>query len=64
MPAFAAERRASAPLLCLLHGARRVLSSKPVARCCCYRSMGQTDGQTDGQIDGRSTVMQFSFSRL
>jgi len=26
--------------------ARRVLSSKPAGRCCCCRSMGQTDGRT------------------
>jgi len=33
LPAFAAERRAAAPLLLIR---------------CCYRSRGQTDGQTDG----------------
>ena len=54
MPAYAAERRAVAPLL-LGAGSRRcqsitpartALSSKPVARRCCCRSMEQTDGRT------------------
>jgi len=49
LPAFAAERSAAA---LLLPGARRcrlisfvhtVLSSKPAARRCCVRLMGQTD---------------------
>jgi len=53
VPAFFAERRAAAPLLL---GARRcrsislartALSSKPAARRCCGRMMGQTDKQTD-----------------
>jgi len=57
LPAFAAERRAAAPLL-LSAGARRcrspssarvALSSKPSARRCRH-------GKTDGQTDGRSTV--------
>jgi len=54
LPAFAAE----AECRCLLHGARsapaaidrcsarRALSRKLAAHCCCCRSMGQTDGQT------------------
>jgi len=57
LPAFAAERRAAAPLLldagaCYrsISSARGALSSKSAARRC--RLMGQTDGQTDG----RSTV--------
>ena len=28
-----------------------LLSSKPTGRCCCCRSMGQTDGQTGGRLD-------------
>jgi len=61
LPAFAAERRAAAPLL-LSAGARRcrsicfafgALSSKPAAR----RSGRRTIGQTDGRTDGRPTVI-------
>jgi len=55
--AFADERRAAAPLLLgagarrsqLISPARTAFSSKPAARRCCCRSMGQTDGQTDGR---------------
>jgi len=53
LPAFAAERSAAAwAAALLLPGARRcrlisfvhtVLSSKPAARRCCVRLMGQTD---------------------
>jgi len=53
LPAFAAERRAAAPAAALLlpgarhcrsiSFARTALSSKPVARRCCVRLMGQTD---------------------
>jgi len=58
LPAFAAERRAAAPLL-LSPGAcyrsispvRGALSSKPAACRCCGRPMGR---QTDGQMDGRT----------
>jgi len=56
LPAFAAERRAAAPgcgaaaaRRCLsISFARTALSSKPAARRCCVRLMGQTDGRTDG----------------
>jgi len=42
----AAAARASAAIdRYLLHAPE--LSSKPAARCCCCRSMGQTDGRTD-----------------
>jgi len=50
LPAFAAERRAAAPLL--LGSCRTARSSEPAARRCCCQSMGQTDGRTDR----RSTV--------
>ena len=54
LPTYAAERPAAAPLLlgagfrCCrsIFPARTALSSKPVARRCCCRSMGQTDGRT------------------
>ena len=63
---FAAERRAAAPLL-LSAGAcsnrsicpaHRVLSSKPAARQCCGRSMGQTDGRTDGHSTVSQTLLR------
>jgi len=50
--AFAAERRAAAPLLVgpcrcqAISFARTALSSKPAARRGCGRMMGQTDGRT------------------
>ena len=62
LPAFAAERRAAAPCCvtvaccCWVSEARRrrsispartALNSKPAARRCCSRMMGQTDGRTD-----------------
>jgi len=37
--------------------ARRAHSSKPAARCCSCRRMGQTGGQTDGQTDGRADTV-------
>jgi len=53
LPAFAAERRAAAPgcgaaaaglpALSIDIFARTALSSKPAARRCCVRLMGQTD---------------------
>jgi len=55
LPAFAAERRAAAPLL-LDAGVRRyrsigpvcgALGSKPAARHSGCRTVGQTDGRTD-----------------
>jgi len=54
LPAFAAERRAAAPLLLgpdsrrcrSIFPARTALSSKPAARRCCCRSVEQTDGRT------------------
>jgi len=61
LPAFAAERRAAAPG-CGAAAARRcpsisfartALSSKPAARRCCVRLMGQTDGRTDGRTPDR-----------
>ena len=62
LPAFAAERRAAAPLLVSagsyyrwISHVRGTLSSKPAARRCI--AMGQTDGQTR-QTDRRSTVSQ------
>jgi len=51
LPAFAAERRAAAPLLLgagrcrSISAARTALSSKPAARRCCCPSMGQMDGR-------------------
>ena len=57
LPAFAAERRAAAPLL-LRAGARRcrsissargALSSKPAARRSGRLTMGQIDGRTDSR---------------
>jgi len=56
LPAFASERRvaaccwASAPATVggSAHS-RTALSSKPAARRCCCRSMGQTDGLTDAR---------------
>jgi len=57
LPAFAAERRAEARVAApLLLDARRfqsispahmALSSKPAARRCCGRIMGQRDGRMD-----------------
>jgi len=64
LPAFAAERRAAAPLLL---GARRcrsicpactALSSKPAARRCCGRMMGQTDRRTDGHRTVTRTLIR------
>jgi len=53
LPAFAAERRAAAPgcgvaaagrpALSIYIFARTALSSKPAARRCCVRLMGETD---------------------
>jgi len=54
LPAFAAGAERRRLLHCarscrLIHPpAHRALSSKPAARRCCCRSMGQTDGRTDG----------------
>jgi len=50
--AFAAERRAAAPLLVSARRCRSIvsahtaLSSKPAARHGCGRTMGRTDGRT------------------
>ena len=61
--AFAAERRAAAPLCLGARGDRRcrsispartALSSKPAACRGCGRVTGQTDRQADGQADGRT----------
>jgi len=60
LSAFAAERRAAAPLLLsagacrcrLIWPARWALSSKPAACRSGCRTMGQTDGRTDGWTDG------------
>jgi len=56
LPVFDAVRRAAAPLLLRAgpaidrYPARRALSSKPVARRSCCRTMGQTtNGRTDRQ---------------
>jgi len=61
LPAFAAVRRAAAPLLLrtgacyrLISPAREALSSKPAARCSCCRTTGQTDGRTDGHSNRRT----------
>jgi len=67
LPAFAAERpRVAVRRAAAAPGGRRYRStslaqrthsskpSKPAARCCCCRSMGQTDGQTDRGTDGRT----------
>jgi len=61
LPAFAAERRAAAPLLLrtgacyrLISPAREALSSKPAARRSCCRTTGQTDGRTDGHSNRRT----------
>jgi len=59
LSAFAAERRAAAPLLlsagaCRCRSiwpARWALSSKPAACRSGCRTMGQTDGRTDGPTD-------------
>jgi len=63
LPAFAAERRAAArgcgaaaagrPALSIDIFARTALSSKPTARRCCVRQMGQTDRRTDGRTPDR-----------
>ena len=64
--AFAAERRAAAPLLVSAGSYYRwishacgTLGSKPAARRCCCRSMGQTDGQTDRRT--KSAVLSIGF---
>jgi len=69
LPAFAAERRAAAPLLVSagayyrwISHARGTLSSKPAARRCCCRSMGQTDGQTDRRT--KSAVLSIGVVRI
>jgi len=66
LPAFAAERRAAAPLLlgpgaCYrsIPPACRALRSKSAARRCMLSIDGtdrRTDRQTNGETDGRTTV--------
>ena len=59
LSAFAAERRAAAPLLLgarrcrSIFPARTALSSKPAARRRCGRMMGRADRQTDRQTDAQ-----------
>jgi len=50
LPAFAAVRRCRCRSI---SPARTALSSKPAARFCCDRMMGQADGQTDGRTPDR-----------
>jgi len=69
LPAFAAQRRAAAPgcgavaagrpALSIDIFARTALSSKPAARRCSVRLMGQTDGRTpDRFIDPAPHTMR------
>ena len=59
LPAFAAQRRAAALLLLDARHCRSMspactaLSSKPAARRCCGRMVGQTGGRTDRQTNAR-----------
>jgi len=62
LPTFAAERRAAAPLLLSTgacyrstspHCGRWELSSKPIARRCCVRSIDGTDRRMDGRTPDR-----------